>query len=278
MIGYFGSIVFQSSSKKLLTFNDFKYAAAGRWEKHNVIGKKPVSEFIGPDTDSITFTIILNGSYGVKPRTEMETWIEMVNSGEVDILVVGNKPLGKDKWSVKSVSEAWDVIFNKGELFSGKIDVTLEEYITTIEETSSTQSSVDAQASNQTSLIKQVQHDLQRVSCLATGESNATGEIDDKTKAAIKQFRYIVDLPDSDAIDCQLTDALNSIVNKYTMGYGWPENTTATKFIQWWIGASKSGVFDDITIQKVKEWQLKNKIWGDPDGVIREVDWNQILR
>ncbi len=133
MIGYFGDVVFQSSSEKLLTFNSFKYAAAGRWEKHNVISKKPVQEFIGPDVDSVTFTIILDGSYGVKPRTEMETWIEMVNSGVADILVIGNKALGNDKWIVKSVSEAWDTIFNKGELYSGKIDVTLEEYIEVIQ-------------------------------------------------------------------------------------------------------------------------------------------------
>lgn len=43
--------------------------------------------------------------------------------------------------------------------------------------------------------IKSVQHDLQRLSCLEPGESNATGSIDNKTKRAVMQFRYIVDLP-----------------------------------------------------------------------------------
>lgn len=132
MIGYFGKVVFQASSKKVLTFTGLKRDTAGRWEKHNVIGQKPVNEFIGPDLETISFTINLNGSNGIKPRDEMEKWNRMVNDGTVDILVIGNKPIGKDKWSVKSVSEAWDVIFNKGELYSGKIDVTLEEYIEVI--------------------------------------------------------------------------------------------------------------------------------------------------
>jgi phage protein U len=132
LVGYFGNVVFQASRHKTLTFSDLKHSSAGRWEKHNVIGEKPVSEFIGPDLDTISLTILLNGSNGVKPRKEMERWIRMVNEGYVDILVIGHKPLGRDQWSVKSVSEAWDVIFNKGELYSGKIDVTLEEYIEVI--------------------------------------------------------------------------------------------------------------------------------------------------
>lgn len=127
--------------------------------------------------------------------------------------------------------------------------------------------------------IKSVQHDLQRVSCLTTGESNATGILDANTQAAIKQFRYVVDLPSSENIDDSLVSALNSITQKPTIGAGWTANTIATKFIQWFIGISpKNGVFDTNTTQKVKDWQFKNKIWANPDGVIREVDWNKILK
>lgn len=277
MIGSFGDIIFETSDQRILNFTDFKYDSASRIEHHAVVNSKPVSEFIGPDIDTIEFTVNLNGRYGVKPRDEMDKWINKSNTGEVDILVIGNKSLGKDKWLVQKISEAWDVIFNAGELFSGKIDVTLEEYIETIE-TSTVEASLNNQLDSQTTLIKQVQHDLQRVSCLKSGEENVTGKIDEVTKAAIKEFRYAVDLPVSDAIDPQLIDALNFIVKKYTIGYGWPTNTIATKFIQWWLGISKSGVFDNITVQKVKEWQLKNKVWGNPDGVIREVDWTKILK
>lgn len=129
--------------------------------------------------------------------------------------------------------------------------------------------------------IREIQHDLQRLSCLAAGESNATGELDANTKAAIKQFRYIVDLPSGESIDTSLVSALNSITSKPTIGAGWTINIIATKFIQWFIGISpKSGVFDNNTVEKVKQWQVTAGIWSasGADGVIREVDWNKILK
>ncbi len=176
--------------------------------------------------------------------------------------------------------------FNRGELFSGKIDVTLEEYIESIEESVTEKStnvnvSSNSQIDSQTTLIKQVQHDLQKVSCLVSGENNATGKIDDKTKAAVKQFRYIVDLPVSDSIDSQLIDALNSITKEPTVGCGWPPNPTAAKFIQWWIGISpKNGLWDLNMVGKVKAWQVKNGIWSTSgaDEVTRKKDWDKILR
>ncbi|WML35926.1 N-acetylmuramoyl-L-alanine amidase [Clostridium sp. OS1-26] len=126
--------------------------------------------------------------------------------------------------------------------------------------------------------IKSVQHDLQRVSCLESGEINATGQLDTKTKAAIRQFRNIVGLPDGDNIDSQLTDALNAITKMPTIGKGWSDNPIATKFIQWWVGASKTGVFDDTTVQKIKAWQKAIKVYSDPDGVVRIESWNKILK
>ena len=132
---------------------------------------------------------------------------------------------------------------------------------------------------NTPDFIRSLQHDLQRVSCLAGGEINATGILDDKTKAAINQFRYIVDLPSSENIDDSLISALNSITKMPVIGAGWTANAIATKFIQWFIGiSSKTGVFDANTIQKVKVWQKKEGIWGNPDGVIRQQDWSKILK
>lgn len=133
MVGYFGDIVFETSDQRILTFSDFKRDVKGRWEKHATIGTKPVSEFIGPDLDNITFTINLNGNNGVKPRDEMELWNKYVSKGVVSVLVIGGKPVGNNKWSVQGASEAWNTVFNRGELFSGNIDITLEEYVEEIE-------------------------------------------------------------------------------------------------------------------------------------------------
>lgn len=129
MIGLFGDIIFESSDNRILTFQGFKRDSGGRWNTHDVIGKKPTSEFIGPGLDKISFTINLNGNNGVKPRYEMERWLRKERSGVAEQLVIGNKVLGVDKWVIKSVSQMWNVILNKGEVFSGNVDIELEEYV-----------------------------------------------------------------------------------------------------------------------------------------------------
>jgi len=132
MIGYFGDIIFETSDQRILTFSGLKRDTSSRWGNHELIGLKPKTEFIGPGLDTISFTVDYNGNNGVKPRTEMDKWLDKARDGAAETLVIGDKPLGTDKWIVKSVSQAWGIVFNRGELFSGKIDVTLEEYISTL--------------------------------------------------------------------------------------------------------------------------------------------------
>lgn len=129
MIGFYGDIVFETNDKRILTFKGFQRNASSRWVTHDVIGRKPSSEFIGPNLDTISFTIDLNGNFGVKPQEEMDRWLVKCRDGTVDTLVIGKKPLGVDRWSVKSVSQMWNVVLNKGEIFSASIDIELEEYL-----------------------------------------------------------------------------------------------------------------------------------------------------
>jgi phage protein U len=133
MIGYFGKdIIFETSDERILTFAGLTRDIASRWGSHDLIGVKPKTEYIGPGLDTITFTIDLNGNNGVKPRTEMDLWLVKARDGIAETFVIGGKPLGADKWIVKSVSQAWGTIFNHGEVFSGKVDISLEEYISTL--------------------------------------------------------------------------------------------------------------------------------------------------
>jgi hypothetical protein len=129
MIGNFCDIVFEVSDEKIYTFSSFELDASARYGTHEIIGEKPKTEFIAPNLRTISLTINLNGNYGVTPIVEMHQWINLAETGEADYLVIGWDVLGDDRWVVKSVSETWDTFFNKGELFSGKIDVVFEEYI-----------------------------------------------------------------------------------------------------------------------------------------------------
>lgn len=129
MIGLFGPIIFETSDKRIMNFSGFTRDVASRYAAHELVLRKPRTEFLGPGLDTINFTVNINGSFGVKPREEMNRWVYLARDGEAHRLILGEKALGTDLWVVQSISEAWDTIFNNGELYAGKVDVTLEEYV-----------------------------------------------------------------------------------------------------------------------------------------------------
>lgn len=129
-IGSLGKLItFETSDKKILTFKDFKREKAGRWEVHNCIGKKPKQQFLGPGLDKVTFTITLSAQHGVKPRTTLDNIGKYVDNGTPAKLVIGTKQVGKNKFIISQTSEAWDMIWNKGELVKATLNITLEEYV-----------------------------------------------------------------------------------------------------------------------------------------------------
>ena len=78
-----GDIKFSVTSDKVLTFRNFKRESTGRWASHSIIGKRPKTEFLGPDMDEITLEVILDAEYGVNPRSEMYKFRSALKSGEV---------------------------------------------------------------------------------------------------------------------------------------------------------------------------------------------------
>lgn len=129
-IGYFGKdIIFETSSEKVLTFNDFKHSTSVVIEKHKIIGKKPLSEYCGQELDNVTFTINLNAGLGVKPLDIIDKLHELSGTGTAEPLVIGGKVIGLDKFLLNDVSTAYETVYNNGFLYSAKVDLTLEEYI-----------------------------------------------------------------------------------------------------------------------------------------------------
>lgn len=128
-IGSLGSgIIFETSDRRILTFNKFVQKISGRWSTHDVIGEKPKSEFNGPGLRKVTFSIVLDAHLGVKPRKTMENMERMVERGEVEPLVVGSKRVGDGKWKMTDISEAWDYLYSRGEVVRATVDISLEEY------------------------------------------------------------------------------------------------------------------------------------------------------
>lgn len=129
MIGYFHDLIFETSDKKVITFQDMKREANAIYEDHACIGQKPQSEFLRPDLDTVSFQIILHTKLGIDPKTEADKWLDYCRRGVVGTLCIG-VPIGVEKWTIRSVSQQWNRILNNGKLIYCTVDVTLKEYIT----------------------------------------------------------------------------------------------------------------------------------------------------
>lgn len=128
-IGYFDKLIFSVNNKKVYTFTGLKKTNSSRWSNLVVRNKKPISVFEGEELQSISFSIVLDVSIGINPLDEIKKWNEYVESGRAGSLVIGTKPIGKNKWVIESISESWNTVTNKGKLTSASIDISLKEYV-----------------------------------------------------------------------------------------------------------------------------------------------------
>lgn len=129
-IGNFGKlIVFETSDAKVLNFNDFQRTVTGNWGTHERIGKKPLSEFLGPGLQGLTFKISLSAQHGVKPRSTLNNIAKAIENGQVENLVVGGSKVGSNKWKITQMTEVWDTVLSQGELYRATLNLTLEEYL-----------------------------------------------------------------------------------------------------------------------------------------------------
>lgn len=137
-IGYFGKwIIFKTKmdvsdagcKATVLTFNNFRKEVSSTTTLHKRVGKKPKSEFTGPELATISFDMVLLASLGVKPREMIEKIEKCCEQGIVGYLVIGGKKVSKNKFRIKSASESWDEVYRDGNLYQATVSVSMEEYI-----------------------------------------------------------------------------------------------------------------------------------------------------
>ena len=93
--GVYGLVPFTCSDKRVLTFQDLQVERSARYASHEIIGQKPVNEFIGPDSDKVSFKIQLIRSLGTSPAICLATLREMLESGKAYKLILGKDYFGE---------------------------------------------------------------------------------------------------------------------------------------------------------------------------------------
>lgn len=85
-------------------------------------------EFLGPDTEKISFKMLLRRDQGISPKEELKQLREYRDTGAVLLLIIGGNVVGDNFWVVESIGEAVNYWDSLGGILSVSVDVSLSEY------------------------------------------------------------------------------------------------------------------------------------------------------
>jgi hypothetical protein len=128
-IAVFGSKVFEVTDSKLYTFFNLQYGTTLETEKQDAEGKKSSTYNKGPGLNNFGFSINLKAEFGINPRKELEDWEEITAAGVAYPFILGNKPLGGNKWLLVDAQGTNWVVDNQGNVLSLDIDLKFDEYV-----------------------------------------------------------------------------------------------------------------------------------------------------
>ena len=127
-IGYMGSVVFVVSSHYMITTSQVQRQDSGRWTEHDLIHKKPVSQFKGPGLGKISFKLQLRADHNVSPSSQLRILRQMCDSGAVFPLVIGGRPVSQNYWRLDALSQDENFYSPTGKLIQTNVSVSLTEY------------------------------------------------------------------------------------------------------------------------------------------------------
>lgn len=129
-VGSMGDIPFVVTYGKIRTFSDYGRSGSGRWAKHDLVGRKPVMEFLGPDVEKVSMKIQLRTDHGINPESELGRLRKMRDTGAVFPFILGGAPVSDNYWLLEDIGENVSYWRAGGKILSVSVDITLTEYST----------------------------------------------------------------------------------------------------------------------------------------------------
>ncbi len=127
-IGYMGDIVFVVSENYMITPTNYGRESSARWAEHNLLLRKPVSQFGGPGLEKLSFDIILDSDHGIGPEQQLKKLRKMRDTGAVFPLVIGGRPVTQNYWRLDSLKEGNCYWTPTGQLQQCIVSLQLTEY------------------------------------------------------------------------------------------------------------------------------------------------------
>lgn len=126
VVGLLGQLPFICSRNLVLTFNSLSREHSVRWAKHDVIGKKPVIEFVGEELSKVSMTIRFDKSLGVPPTVGLDRLQRMLENKKYKTLIIGGEYLGR--YVIESISETRKFHDGAGVCIVAEASISLLEY------------------------------------------------------------------------------------------------------------------------------------------------------
>ena len=127
-VGCLGDVIFEVSSETIKTLDGFSWNSGAKWNSSERIGKEPLLDFGGPETDNISFSIILSKALGVDPMKEIELLFFYERNGSTLPLIIGTHKYGSYRWVISKTQRTATRFDASGDLHSITVNLSLLAY------------------------------------------------------------------------------------------------------------------------------------------------------
>ncbi len=129
MIATYKNKSFQVSTNKKYIMNGIAWGGSLSTESQEKLGSKPSTYIKGASLDVLSFQITLKATLNLKVRKEIEDWEKIKLNAQPDYLIIGNKPLGVNKWLLKSTNASAVELDGDGNMIEAVLKLDFEEYV-----------------------------------------------------------------------------------------------------------------------------------------------------
>lgn len=127
MLASYGKITFKVTEDEIKIFNNFTISRKARYVAHERINNKPLLQFMGLEADSISFNMQLVQGLTGDVSDDLKALKNMFTKAEAHPLFLGQKKIGS--FVIESMSEAYSMMDNFGNLEIVNVSLSLREYI-----------------------------------------------------------------------------------------------------------------------------------------------------
>lgn len=127
-LGGFSGKLFEVSSNKVYTFDDYGKSFTLNTESQEVDGDKPSTYIKGKGLQNPSISIKLRQTQNVNVETEVEDWGKICEAGTPYMLFLGNNPVAANKFLLMKVDIS-DTNYFGGKLIKATLKLDFEEYV-----------------------------------------------------------------------------------------------------------------------------------------------------